>query len=822
MRLFLSILIIALAIPSAGQERAIVRGTIMSDGKVVPSASITVNQNNLVADSNGHYIFRELPAGIYIIQVSGVGYRPAIKRMHLKAGETATMNFNLDANSSGLAEVIVTAVSRATELRRNPVPVAVVSRKEMNTRATGNIIDAITRGLPGVSTVTTGPNISKPFIRGLGYNRVLTMYDGIRQEGQQWGDEHGIEIDAYGIERAEVVKGPASLTYGSDATAGVINMIPALPEGAEGKLKGEILTDYQSNNAMAATSLGLSYKRNDWKYALRATGKIARDYRNKADGLVYNTGYREYHLSGKVRTDKKWGYAQVAATLYNNIQEIPDGSRDSSSRRFTKQILESDLDDIKNRPIVSNNELRSYSITPLHQHIQHYRLYTHNKLKAGAGDFQLTAGFQQSIRREYNHPSMPRQAGLYVVLNTLNYGLKYNLPDIKNYELTVGINGMFQNNKSRDATDFPIPDYDLSDIGSYLFVKRTVGKFDLSGGVRYDNRNLRWNNFYVQNNPVTGFDRQVAPTDTAGASLQFPAFNRNYSGVTGSFGVAYNITERVVLKANIARGYRSPSITEVGSNGLDPGARIVYQGNRNFEPEFSLQQDIGMIAYLSDVNISVELFNNNIDHYIYQAKLYDDNGEPVVIVPGNATYKYQQARARLYGGEVSIQLHPRSMEWLTFNNSVAYVTGINKNDQLLKIYGDKAKYLPFIPPLHFNSSVKATSNTIYGIFSKAYATVEADAFGKQDRFYGADDTETFTEGYMLLNIGCGATIVSRQGREQFQVFFQVTNVLNRVYQSNQSRLKYFEYFAATPDGRSGIYNMGRNIGVKVIVPFSSK
>jgi len=92
-----------------------------------------------------------------------------------------------------------------------------------------NIIDAIAKTLPGISAVTTGPNISKPFIRGLGFNRVLTLYDGVRQEGQQWGDEHGIEVDGYGVAKIEVVKGPASLSYGSDALAGVVNLIPFPP-----------------------------------------------------------------------------------------------------------------------------------------------------------------------------------------------------------------------------------------------------------------------------------------------------------------------------------------------------------------------------------------------------------------------------------------------------------------------------------------------------------------------------------------------------------------------------------------------------------------
>lgn len=819
--IFLFISLFYMATSLAQNATGLISGKISSENRHLPFASVkifTAASIQVIADSTGYYHIPGIAPGQYIIEVACIGYDKITRQVAIKGGVTTHMNFALEESHSRLHDVVVTGVSRATELRKNPVPIAVVSRKELNANANGNIIDAITKGVPGVTAVTTGPNVSKPFIRGLGYNRVLTMYDGIRQEGQQWGDEHGIEVDPYGLERAEVVKGPASLTYGSDATAGVINMIPAIPHGEERKINGEALTEYQSNNGMIATSLGLAYKNKEWKYAFRATGKMAHDYQNKVDGFVYNTGYREYNLSGTVRTDRKWGFSQISATLYNNLQEIPDGSRDSLSRKFTKQVYESADDDITSRPLVSSSELTSYSIAALHQHIRHYRLYTHNKLLVGKSDIQITAGFQQNIRQEFNHPTLPEQAGLYVVLNTLNYSIKYNMPKLGGYELTVGTNGMYQQNQSKNATDFPIPDYHLFDIGSYLFAKKSYGKVDISGGIRYDNRNISWDNFYVKTDPSTGFDEHVS-SETPDAYLQFEKFNTSYHGVTGSLGGAYNITSQIVFKANIARGYRSPNITEIGSNGLDPGAHIVYLGNRNFKPEFSLQQDIGIIAYMKEGDVSLEVFNNNIDNYIYQSKLYDGNGQPVVIVAGNTTYQYQQSKARLYGGELTLNLHPRLTPWLTLNNSIAYVTGINKNEELLKIYGNDARYLPLIPPMHYRSTLKVQAKTVKGTFSKTYFSAEVDAYARQNRFYGADNSETFTKGYTLFNVGCGTTLLSRNGKEIGQFILQASNLFDIAYQSNQNRLKYFEYYAQSPNNRSGIYNMGRNISIKMIVPF---
>jgi len=801
-------------------QKGSIKGRVVSDADGALSfATISILNKGIATHTgnNGTYLLQNLVPGTYTIAFSAIGYQKQQLVAEVLGNDATILNVNMAKTESRLSEVIVTGVSRATEVRKNPVPVAVMTKKDMDRHVNNNIIDAIVKGVPGVSAVTTGPNVSKPFIRGLGYNRVLTLYDGIRQEGQQWGDEHGIEIDQYGIARAEVVKGPASLSYGSDALAGVINMIPYLPSFNNNALKGDYTIDYHTNNRLIGSSLGLAYKHNDWRFTTRGTGKIAQNYTNSIDGRVYGTAYNELNLSAMARVDKSWGYSQLAATLFNNKQEIPDGSRDSLTRHFTRQVLDVG-DDIKNRPVVPDNELQTYRLSPLYQHIQHYRLYSGNQFKVGEGSIKVLAGAQQSVRREYNHPTQPQQAGLYVVLNTLNYDVKYNLPEMAGIETSVGINGMYQTNRSKNATDFPIPDYNLFDIGAFLFAKKTFGKLDVSGGIRLDNRSIKWNNFFVADNSANGFQKHVTGVDTIGTSLQFPAFDKRYQGISGSLGLTYNVSERLLLKANIARGYRAPNITEIGSNGLDPGAHIVYLGNRTFKPEFNIQQDVGLIAYLKDADISAELFNNNIYNYIYQARLNDASGQPVVIVPGNSTYQYQQSKARLYGAELSLNLHPEKLKWFCWNNSLAYVKGLNKNQDLINRVGNAAKYLPFIPPLHGRSEFRINFQKNYTKLYKPYLKLEADVYAAQNQFYALDDTETATPGYTLWNVGCGSGFKSKNGKPLFDLFLQVDNVLDKAYQSNLNRLKYFEYYRSSPNGASGIYNIGRNISLKMIVP----
>ncbi len=816
----LLIIIIILSTLTASAQKNSLKGTVTVNNAPLAYATVALigTKHGTTTNDKGFYEIKNIEPGEYTIMFSSIGYFPERIKVTIATGEPVTQHAELKEGSSKLNEVVVTGVSRATELRSNPVPIVVLSKKDIDQHVNNNIIDAIVKGIPGVTAVTTGPNISKPFIRGLGYNRVLTLYDGIRQEGQQWGDEHGIEVDQYGISRAEVIKGPASLTYGSDALAGVINLIPYIPNGEDGKLNGDIITDYHSNNGLIGSSLGLSYKKNDWKYAFRATGKAAHNYQNKVDGYVYNSAFQEYILSGMARVDKKWGSSQFVITTYNNKQEIPDGSRDSLTRRFTVQVAEAGNDNIKNRPFAPQEWMTSYGVTPLHQHIQHYRIYNKTEIKLGNGIFASALGWQQSVRREYNHPTQRDQAGLYVTLNTLNYDFRNSPQVVNGWGYSFGVNGIAQTNRSKNATDFSIPDYNLFDIGGFFFVKKSIGKTDISGGVRYDTRNIKWNDFYVGANPANGFEQRAIAADPSGR-LQFPNFKHTYHGISGSLGLTYNVSERVLLKANIARGYRAPNITEIGSNGLDPGAHIVYLGNRTFEPEFSLQEDLGFIAYLKDADFMLEVFNNHISNYIYQSRLDDANGNPVIIVPGNTTYQYQQSKARLYGAEFTFNLHPHNAKWFELNNSAAYVIGLNQNEKLIAQSNGAARYLPFIPPLHIRSEVKLKLQGTYGVFSKVYFRAEADAYAAQNKFYALNDTETPTPGYTLINAGIGSTLKAKSGKTICELFFQADNLFDVAYQSNLNRLKYFEYYNSSPNSRSGIYNIGRNLSVKVIVPF---
>jgi iron complex outermembrane receptor protein len=779
-------------------------------GEVIPGATVYIPElkTGTIADINGVYKIENLPKVKIIIQVSFLGYKSVIETIDLTT--TTSRDFIMEQAITEMNEVVVTGSSRATEITKAPVPMITVSSKELQQNLNTNIIDAIAK-LPGVSAVTTGPNVSKPFIHGLGFNRVLTLFDGVRQEGQQWGDEHGIEIDENAVDRIEIVKGPASLIYGSDALAGVVNLIPAQPV-PDGAIKGHVETNYQTNNGLFGAHAALAGNKNGFIWEGVVSHKQATNYQNRYDGRVYGTAFNETDLSGYVGLHKKWGYSDLNFSLFDDLQEIPDGSRDSVTRKFTKQITEDDTF----RPIVSDTELNSYKISTLHQHVQHYRIYSTNNFIIGESKIGLILGYQQSIRREFSHPEYPDIPGLYLDLKTLTYDIKYIIPESKGWETTVGINGMYQLNTNK-GTEFIIPDYNQFEIGPFFLTTKTIGKLDLSAGARYDTRIFRNDAMYTRSNPQTGFDMQVSLPDTSMSEHPFYSFKHTFSGISASVGATYNITKKFLVKANIARGFRAPNIAEISANGVHPGTLIYQIGNTGFKPEFSLQEDIG-ISYRSDhVSGNLEMFNNNITNYIFNQKLLNHLGQDSVIIKGNQTFKFQQAKAQLYGWEANLDIHP--YDWLHFENSISVTYALNKGGNGIQVT-DSSKYLPFIPPLHTNSDLRANIKRKSKHISSLYLKIGMEYYAKQDRVYYADNTETPTSGYILYNAGIGADITNSHGKVLVSINILCNNITDVAYQSHMSRLKYFEEYPNNPSGRSGIYNMGRNISFKLTVPLN--
>jgi iron complex outermembrane recepter protein len=747
------------------------------------------------SDTEGNYKITNLPLARVLVQISYISYRTLLETVDLSG--VTILDFQLEYVATEINEIVVTGLTKSTEQKRNPAPVSVVPRLVLLQSASANIIDAIATQ-PGISQITTGSGISKPVIRGLGYNRVVVVSDGIRQEGQQWGDEHGVEIDEFSVNRVEILKGPASIVYGSDAMAGVINMVSAPPLSAD-EIRGNLIMNYQTNNGLFGISGNMAGNRKGLVWDLRYSHKMAHAYQNRYDGYVFNSGFKENSLSIMTGLVKSWGYSNLSFNEYSLTPGIAEGNRDSMTGHFTRPVALNDSTEIN--ILVSDHDLKSYTPLTPYQKILHYKIVLNNNFILRNSHFRSTIGFQQNHRQEFGDVLHPGQYELYFLLNTLNYDLRYVLPEFRKYSISFGINGMHQTSRNK-GDEFLVPEYTLFDIGTFVLVKKSFGKFDLSGGLRYDSRIENGKDLYLnsQGDVLTGPE--------PGSVQRFSAFHSSFSDLSGSLGSTWQISKVLYTKLNVSRGYRAPNIAELGSNGIHEGTSRYELGDADLKAESSLQFDYTFGVNGEHISAEADIFHNGIYQYIFQRKLSSALGGDS-ITAGSETFKFVQGDARLMGGEIRIDLHPHPLDWIHYENTFSYVEGYQHNQP------DSSRYLPLIPPPRWQSSLRVDIESTGKLFHNIFVQIESDFFFKQDKYYAAYGTETATPRYILFNLGMGTDIIVK-GKTLCSFYVSLNNLTDVTYQSHLSRLKYTDINYAT--NRVGIYNMGRNISFKLIIP----
>ncbi len=660
-----------------------------------------------------------------------------------------------------LNEVTVTGALGDMKIKETPMPVMTLQAKELHQLPSTNLIDAIAKQ-PGVSQITTGGGISKPVIRGLGYNRIVVVNDGVRQEGQQWGDEHGIEIDANEVGSVEILKGPASLMYGSDAMGGVLVFkgMPTLPEGS---IKGNVNAEYQTNNGLFGGSFNLAGNQKGFTWDARYSEKHAHSYRNRYDGYVPNSQFWERAFSLKAGLMRNWGFTKLKLGYYNLVPSIMEGERDT----VTGELL-------------SEGDPLSYRHGLPYQKVSHYKAVSESFINLSSGHLKVIMGYQQNRRQEFEESA--DEYGLYLQLHTLNYDVRYVSEEWSGWKFSTGINGMGQKSLNL-GEEYLIPDYSLFDAGVYATASKALGRWNLSGGLRFDYRYL---------------DAKGLEEDD---EVRFEAFTRYFTGITGSVGATCNITEGLDLKLNLARGYRAPNISELASNGEHEGSLRYEIGNHNFKPEYSLQADLGLNYATRYFELNVAAFANHISDYIYLHRIDS------IIEPDLMTFAYAQGEALLMGFEAGVDVHP--FHALHIGSAFSYV-----NAQLLH-QPEEMRWLPMTPAPRLSVDVKYELTHDGKVFNNAYIAARMDWCLEQNHYYAAYDTETMTPSYLLIGLSAGTDVLIK-GKKVAELALIVDNLTDVCYQDHLSRLKYADFNVVT--GRRGVFNMGRNVVFKVTVP----
>lgn len=755
-------------------------------GAPLPSASVVLAESRVGAmtDSTGNYILKNVPFGHTLIEVSYAGYKSSVEHVDVKSGDNIK-DFKLTSSVVENEAVTITAVGSATSVRKAPIPITRVSKAELLSTPSTNIIDAISRQ-PGVSQVTTGPAISKPVIRGLGYNRLVVINDGVRQEGQQWGDEHGIEIDENSVNRVEIVKGPASLIYGSDALAGVVNIITTNPAPVN-IVKANLLSSYNTNNKQRSLFGSVGGNHNGFNWDGWGDFASAADYKNKYDNRVWNSKFNNKNFGGYIGYNGAWGFSHLIVSDFNQKLGVIEGERDSSG--FIK-ALPNGFDGTP-----TESDFNSTTPAIPFQHVQHFKLISDNSFKAGSGKVTLNLAWQRNQRQEFGNPGDPKEKSLYFDLKTFNYSTAYHFNDKKGWTTSIGIGGMHQGNQNK-GVEVLIPEYSLFDVGAFVYSQKTIDRTTMSGGIRFDNRTLD--------------SKELIE----GSDVKFAGFKKNFSNVSGSAGISYAATQNFVLKLNLARGFRAPSIPELASNGAHEGTNRYEYGDPDLKSETSWQGDFGFEINSEHVLLNASAFYNTINNFIFYTKLKGANGsDSLVLVDQNLipAYQFEQRSAHLAGFEAVLDLHPHPLDWLHWQNTVSYVKGTFKDP----IEG--TDNVPFIPATRWLSELKAELLSKGKVIRNLSMYFEADHTFDQNHPFTAYQTETATPGYTVLNAGISANISSKD-KTLFSIYLAGSNLADVAYQNHLSRLKYTAVNPLT--GRQGVFNMGRNFSIRLNIPLS--
>lgn len=731
--------------------------------ETLPGALITIPdlKISVVSDGSGQFTFSNIPQkGRFLIEVRYIGYRTLIQIVDLS--QTSGIEFALIPSTIEAKEVVVTGTAFSSDNRKNSTAVSAVTKDQLVNRPTGNLVDAIAK-VPGVSQVTTGGGISKPVIRGLSYNRVVTLVDGAKQEGQQWGDEHGLEVDQYSAERVEVLRGAASLLYGSDALGGVINILEPLPS-PEGKIQGEFLSSYQSNNGLSGSSGMIKGNSNGFVWRARGSYKNAFSY-NAPGGRIANTGYNEKSFSGQLGLNKKWGYAHLNLSSFRNNIGLPDFERNAKG----------EFED-ENGNIITNDELKSRDLFLPFQDIRHYKLAINSHILFSTGRLRTVLAYQDNQRRELEEN--PTEPVLFFDLKTYSSDFKYYFNEKNGWEPVVGLSGSIQKNKNK-AFELLIPDYNSSEFGLFAYAKKSWTTTTFNLGARFDYRDIEGVEMVEDGSP------------------KFTNFSNSFSNISGALGFTKEFSENFNFKANLGSAFRSPNIAELSSDGVHEGTFRYEVGNTGLKPENSYYGDFAFEFNNNTVSASIGAFNNYIDNFIFSSQL---NNQTIVV--DNETlplYRFIQANANLSGLEASFTFHPADI--LHFENSFSFTRGINRATD---------NPLPFIPAAMLRNELRIEPK-ISGLKSTYFSVALDNAF-KQNR---VDNFETTTAGYSLVNLGLGTTF--ELGKQPLRLNISANNLFDRAYYDHLSRFKPGRLDESQP--AVGFYNQGRNISVGLYLPF---
>lgn len=744
-------------------------------GRVVDSASgaaiagaivaVPAAARSSVSGRDGQYALERLPRDTVLFRVRFIGYAERVLRVDLTRGG-AHLDVALTPRAVVLDSLSVTSEARPEDVLRNENAIATMTAEDV-TSDRGQTLGETIRELPGVSVIQFGPAISKPVVRGLHSQRLRVMNGDVPQEGQQWGEEHAPEIDAFAAGEIEVIRGGGAVLYGSDAIAGVVRVLPR-PLPVYGNLGGELATNLFANNRQGAASLVVEGARlpvpllGPAAWRLQGTLRRAGDARTPGYYLV-NTGYSEINGSATLGIRRGWGGAELGYSRFSTELGTYLGAHVSTV---------TDLERAMQNPLKASEF--SYAINRPKQKVSHDLVALRSDfLLGGRARLDVNYGFQYNSRNEYDgigFASGSSRPAFGLRLYTHSVDVRLSHAPLGKLAGSIGVSGLRQGNLS-PGRSFLIPQYRLYTAGVYGLEQLSLRRWTFSLGVRYD---YRWQRAYQYGAPVV-----ISPAET-----------KDWDGLSGSLGWSHEFRDGWSLAGSAGRAWRAPNVSERFSAGVHHGTAQYQLGDSSIGAERSLQLDLTLRHVGRAWRVEVSGYQNRIDGYIY-LRPFGDIATVRGAYPG---YRFAQVDARLRGLEASTLVTPS--RWWSLYLSGTLVRGIDRTTH---------EALFDIPADRLIGNVRFYPGTS-GRWRDPYLELGTTLVRTQDHTPRNTVYRLPTDGYALFHLEVGAAGLRVLGR-QLQWSLAVRNLLDTRYRDYLTRYRLF------------VNDPGRDFVARLSMPF---
>jgi len=698
-------------------------------------------------NENGDFVFENLCAGQYKLYIQHVGCKDTIITVDIS--ETKKIFIKMPHSINNLKEIDI--MDKRVDMKKTQTVDQLTPEEIQKTK--GQNLGEILKNIPGVTTLNTGATISKPMVHGMQGNRLLILNNGIRQEGQQWGNEHAPEIDPFIAKKLSVIKGVNALRYGSDAIAGVVLVEPEdLPDTAA--ITGELNLVGLSNGQTGVTSGILQGNFDKIKgFSWRLQGTLKKGGTVKTPNYyLSNTGIEEKNFSYNVGYHrKKWG-VEMYYSQFNTSIGIFKGSHIGNLTDLNDALT-------RGKPIDSLTAF-TYSVSRPNQVIAHELIkgisHYHFSPKWRA---QLQYAWQYNHRQEYDLRRLTapeRQSGviapdmnLKITSQTMDAILEHD--NIKSFRGMYGASYMHQSNVYTGR--FFIPNYLNKSWGVFATERYTLHNFEFELGARYDEKKLQ--SYFYEGKIWT----------------EHP---RNFKNYSFNGGLIWKADSTFNLFVNGGSAWRAPAPNELYSNGIHQGAGTIERGNPNFKSETCYNITATGIYKRKKIMVELTAYHNQFQNFIY---LNPSNSLELTIRGAFPVFVYKQDNVRISGLDLKTEY--------SFNHYFSFIA----KGMIVRAWNYSIKdYLIFMPADRGDINLKLKMPS-YKYFKSSYFQINNQFVAKQWRVPTNADFAKPPSGYYLLGFDIGTTVQIK--KQKLLLNFGATNLLNTVYREYLDRFRYY-------------------------------